>query len=287
MPNLQVIYIAGFNLDGNTGRNNATRQKAEALREVLGAGNFRLYYPKGSSIRPLSYLYALVFDVTLFFKLTGIDKGAVVIERQTIIPLSNVLLRLKKIRMVYELHTDLKSELPFLDKSWIGKKLTWLLIWSERRNLTRSSGIIINSPSLKKLVAPYQKPTLCIYNGANTKDFFPRDQLECRRQLGLNSGYKYFLFSGMASKWHGIELLIQLFKEEALASKPDHVLLIVGLMKDEYSKSLRTLAENCANIQLIDFVPMQAVNTYINAADVCLLPVNNIRTNFSSPLKLY
>src|SRR5690349_17978973 len=104
MPDLQIIYIAGFNVEKNTGRNKATREKAAALKSLLPDGSFRFIYPGNSSVRILAYLKVFFFDVYTLVRLFFVDKNARIIQRTTFLPLTNIYLRLRGVPIVYELH---------------------------------------------------------------------------------------------------------------------------------------------------------------------------------------
>ena len=61
---------------------------------------------------------------------------------------------------------------------------------------------------------------------------------------------------------------------------------IVGGKDPQYTKLLNKQVKN-NNIYFHDAVDTQKANLFMNAADFCLLPVNNVRLSPGSPLKLY
>ncbi len=111
MPDLKIIYIAGFNVDKNTGRNKATREKAAALQAAIGKENARFIYPGFSKSRLLSYLKVFLFDIRMLFTLFFVGKNVRIIQRTTFLPLTNTYLWLRGVRIVYELHTDFRDEI--------------------------------------------------------------------------------------------------------------------------------------------------------------------------------
>ncbi|MBO9571468.1 MAG: hypothetical protein J7497_04575, partial [Chitinophagaceae bacterium] len=173
MPVLKVIYITGFNLDKNSGRNKATREKAAALSELLPAGSFRLIYPGGSSSRLIAYFKVLIFDLKMFFTLLFTGKKTKIIQRMTFMPFTNILLRLKGVKIYYEVHTDLRDEIKHYHIGWLEKMVLHLYVYMERLNLRLAHAIIYNHPVLQEVMHPEygKKPSIYTYNGANVKDF--------------------------------------------------------------------------------------------------------------------
>jgi len=283
MPNIRIHYITGFGLEKNTGRNKATREKTAALQEIIGKENFRLWHPASSPNRFISYMYQLLFDCWLLPRMLFIDKKTVVIERQAILPLTNTLLWFRGVRMFCEVHADPKEEIFYLQKTRLEKLLLRMLYIFEWYNWQLAMGMIYNNPLLQKqLESTLVKPSVTIYNGCDTNTFIILNSAACRKKLGLLAETKYFLILGEMSRWRGIDLLIDVFKQEALR---DHILLVVGVTDSAYSRQLRAAAPS--NVHFIDHTDVLESVEYINASDVCLVPVNNIRSSPGSPLKLY
>lgn len=286
MPELRLIYIAGFNTDGDKGRSKATREKACALKQLSGIKNFLFLYPKNAKNRLLLYFYMFTFDVLLLFKLAGISNKTVVIQRQVFFPLTIAWLKLRRINVISEVHTEAATEIPHLPKSGIEKLLLYAVDFFERYNQRLSKGIIYNHPDLQKVMSRrLNKPSIVSYNGANAREELIRDEGECRLRLGLDLSKKYYLFLGSFAKWRGLEDLIEVFQQPLFS--PQHELLMVGADHSRYARELRKLAEAKARIRLIDAVPFNTAVDYINASDLCLVPVKKIMTTPGNALKLY
>lgn len=129
-----------------------------------------------------------------------------------------------------------------------------------------------------------EKPSIYSYNGCDPETFYPMNMLACRAQLGLSSTGKYYLFIGSLAKWRGVDLLISIFKNHM---SENDILYILGNSSHAYGAELKSLAAGAANIIFHDNVPGALVVKYINAADVCLVPVKPILKSPGNPLKLY
>ncbi len=121
MPDPKVIYIAGFNVGKNTGRNKATREKAAALQGLLGADKFRFMYPAGSRFRIIAYINVLFFDLIMLCRLFFVEKNSRIIQRTTFLPLTNIYLCMRGVRLIYELHTDFSDEIKHYQVSFFEK----------------------------------------------------------------------------------------------------------------------------------------------------------------------
>ncbi len=277
MPEIKIVYLAGYGMERNTGRNNATRDKVGALTKFLGPENVGFFSLPVNRFGWLNYFW---FDLKMLLKLSAIARETVIIQRQAFLPLTNTLLWLRSMLVITEMHGTIRGELKFLDKTWIEKALIFILDLSERYNYRLCSAFIFNHPYLRP--PDHSKPYTWTYSGANTIDFRVKDKLECRQRLQLPEHASVFLFSGMVSEWHGADLLVALFKRKEMFG---YTLLIVGVRDNRYCRSLKKNASS--NIIFVDFKDQHTVVDYINAADVCLLPVKPIRKSPGSPLKLY
>ncbi len=129
-----------------------------------------------------------------------------------------------------------------------------------------------------------KKPSIYSYNGCDPEAFYPIDMLTCRTSLGLNPVLNYYLFIGSLSKWRGVDLLINIFKN---GMSENEILFILGNSSHAYGAELKSFAAGAANIIFHDEVDSSLVVKYINAADVCLVPVKPILKSLGNPLKLY
>src|SRR5690606_4830920 len=86
------------------------------------------------------------------------------------------------------------------------------------------------------------------------------------------------VFVGAASKWHGVEYLVELQRE--FDQRGENIKVVVGG---------GDIAEFDKEGRCINFTPLgdQGCAELIRAADFCLLPVKQNRLSPGSPLKLY
>jgi glycosyltransferase involved in cell wall biosynthesis len=284
MPELKVFYITGYNIAKNSGRNKATREKARVLRKLLTKGAFAMLYPGTSHWRLVAYLKAFFFDLTALVRLLFVGKNIRVIQRTTFLPLTNSYLRLRGVKVIYELHTDFRDEIKHYHVSWPEKMVLYGYSYVERFNLRLAGAIIYNHPVLQELMKnKYRKPSICSYNGANVEDFFPMEMNACRAELGLHADLKYYLFAGALAKWRGVDLLINIFNDYM---EENDVLLIVGNADHEYGFELKKKA-NSKNVLFKSEVEVKEIVKWINAADICLVPVKPVLKSPGNPLKLY
>ena len=110
-------------------------------------------------------------------------------------------------------------------------------------------------------------------------------RLEARRQLGLPGESFVYLFLGLLRPYKGVEDLIRSFNK---FDPSTGVLLIVGQAnKPEYATKISDLAQNNPAIKLVlKFVPDEAIQLYMNACDVCVLPYKDVTTSAAAMLAL-
>lgn len=284
---MKVIYIVDFPIEGNSGKNKATREKAKALQKLLGESNLIFIHPPASNSSLIKILNRLFFDFRVFFKLLFRKKGFIIIQRVLFMPFSRLLFFLKGAEVISEFHADFKEEIPFLNKSVLEKKILHVMSCFYNLNYHLSTAIIFNHPYLKEKFDPiFKKPSIYSYNGSNVNEFSPMSQFEARKTLRIDQKIKMYLFLGSVSQWHGVDYLIDLFNQQQVIDDQSMYLYIVGAGNNSYVNELKRMAEN-KRIIFIPPVSMDIGEKYINAADFCMLPVKQIRTSPGSPLKLY
>jgi beta-1,4-mannosyltransferase len=108
---------------------------------------------------------------------------------------------------------------------------------------------------------------------------------EARRQLGLPEDAFVYLFLGLIRPYKGVEELIGAFEELEL---PNSQLLIVGYVPStSYEEKIAGLSRCNPDIKLVpEFVPDEAIQLYMNACDICVLPYRNITTSSAAVLAL-
>ncbi|HEV2761678.1 MAG TPA: glycosyltransferase, partial [Pyrinomonadaceae bacterium] len=108
------------------------------------------------------------------------------------------------------------------------------------------------------------------------------DPLEARRRLGLPPEGRVFLNFGMLRPYKGVERLLKLWREHAAEFAGD-TLVVAGKPVDEsYGETLSRLAVGVPGVHLNPrFVRDEDVPLYFSAADVVVLPFENILTSGS------
>jgi glycosyltransferase involved in cell wall biosynthesis len=143
---------------------------------------------------------------------------------------------------------------------------------------------------LQKEYGVPESKIVVIPNGANVDLFKPIDTRLARNELRLNPNDRYICFVGSLVKWLGVENVINAHPL-IVAELPETKLLIVG--DGELSKELKYQAMALGIADKIIFtgmVPYERVPLYINAADICVIPMALDQRNTkmgASPLKLH
>lgn len=284
---IKLIYIVNFSVSGNSGKNKATREKASALKSLVGDDNFLFIHGNQNTSFINKIFNKLTFDFKVFFNLFLKRGDFIIVQRVIFLPLTYMLLKLKGVKIVSEFHADFKEEIPLLNKSNFEKIILNFVAIFYNLNFKLSDGIIFNHPYLKEKFDPiFRKPSIYSYNGANFEEFIPQDLNGAREQLNIPNDRTVFLFLGSVYQWHGVDLLIDIFNEQSICDKKDMYLYIVGANDNPYVRSLKLKAKN-KNVLFITPVDAISAANYINASNICLLPVKHIRTSPGSPLKLY
>jgi glycosyltransferase involved in cell wall biosynthesis len=107
--------------------------------------------------------------------------------------------------------------------------------------------------------------------GVDTDIFMPLDRDECRERLGLPLKERVVLFVGNIIPSKGVYYLIESLKDLEF---DDLKCIILGAPVDEeYLRTLRGLAESMdSDVEFFGPVPYTEVPTWMNAADVFVLP---------------
>lgn len=99
---------------------------------------------------------------------------------------------------------------------------------------------------------------------------------EARQKLGLPEDVFVYLFLGMIRPYKGVKDLIAVYEK---ADLPNSRLLVVGRVS-RASKGIETLGQDNPNIQrVLEFVPDEDVQLYMNACDVYVLPYRYVTTS--------
>lgn len=285
-----VDYTVDFSLGGQSGKSKATSDKVEALQQLVDVLNVhsvtktaksrlgRVWQMIGSEIRYVLRLFQRPDKPHVIFSRTFMCFGAFVGGRVFNIP------------VIREIHADFLDEAKLLYggrgvMAWLSRVAQKYLLFFFRR----ADGLIFNNPRLAEYYH-YQlnvdTPSVTVYNGANTAEFFPMEQARALQQLDLDRQKKYLVFVGSASPWHGVERVLEMFKHLA-ELRTDTVLLVVGGNEGESAEDIRRRFGSPAGVSFVGRVDKEQAMLYINAATVCLLPVEDNRISPGSPIKLY
>ncbi|WP_276271763.1 glycosyltransferase [Haloarcula litorea] len=106
------------------------------------------------------------------------------------------------------------------------------------------------------------------------------DDDEARRRLGVDDETRTLLYFGHIRWYKNVDGLIETFKR---IDDPDAELLVVGNpFDDEIEATVSSLAAGDDRIRtVLEFVPDEEIQTYMRAADVVVLPFNDVLTSGS------
>ena len=123
-------------------------------------------------------------------------------------------------------------------------------------------------------------------NAVNTNLFKPQGKSDVRERLGFTEDLPIICFTGTFKPQHGLEYLIECFRE-VKREIPEAILLLVGDGPEfGRTKSMASRLDGGRDIVFTGRVPYDKVPEYINAGDVCVAPLTPAETGYS-PLKIY
>ena len=272
----KILYLCDFDLTRNSGKDRATRQKLAALRECV---SFLKVISNGFGKR---YRIAAVFllDLKACYSLINY-KPDLFISRGYSGLLSIFLSKILRITTVREVHASAIEELNLLPYKGFKLKVIESMTKLSHYLDCLSDIRIFNNPDLLEY---YRKSGLAtdkdfyVYNGFDPNSRSALSKSEARKKFELGESEKLIVFIGSASKWHGVDYLVELQKE--FNNYGDDIKIIFG----GGDVSEFDPCSVCLNIS-----PLEDENCsdLIRAADFCALPVKSNRVSPGSPLKLY
>jgi len=255
-------YITDISSDGKSGKEKATREKIKVL---LSFENFKLFKIKRPNKN--GFFEKIFFDLKLSYCLLKIDKNSLLVERLTWGLFSLMIIKIRQIRLISEIHADALEENNLI-RSGSAKYLYFTLLKFREKLMPIRNGYILNHPSLVKII-DQKKPYLISYNGISKEDL----------NYNLNSKKKpisipkKILFIGSGAIWHGLEKLVDSWDKANILNWELHVVGDISLKKEnivihgrKYGADLKSIIKDC---------------------DAFILPVDNVRLSPGSPLKLY
>lgn len=159
-------------------------------------------------------------------------------------------------------------ELPFLNEIWEGRA---------RAALNAADAIITvsrkNEECIRRLGVT--KPVHVIPNGFRSDLFYPRDQTECRRALGLPLDRKILLTVGNLVEVKGHRYLIEAMAG-VVKERQDVLCVIVGSgpLKGKLERQIKSLGLE-DYVRLVGARPHEEIPLWMNACDVFVLPSLN------------
>jgi hypothetical protein len=272
---MKVLYACTFNLNRYSGKERATRQKLTVLTGLVE----KLYIISADKFRLANLLW---IDITCINTILR-HRPDIFISRGHAGLLPVLLCRFIRCQTVREMHADQISEANLLDKNIFLKKIAKLMGFYTVI-IDRAADVrVFNNP---KLMRWYDEKYSCgdydfyCYNGYQNKN----QTVIAKKELifskyGLTRDLEYLVFTGSASKWHGIPYLVNLQKKINELGYYIRIICAGSRVKDE------TDPDNV----LIKIYPLddKECDELIGIAKACLLPVSDTRVSPGSPLKLY
>lgn len=153
--------------------------------------------------------------------------------------------------------------------------------------LHKLNGIIVLNSYIAELYNGKNKNIFVAHDGVDLNLFSSQhDKKDLRNKLGLPIDKKIVLYSGHLYKWKGIYTLLDSSKH-----LPGNMsVYVLGGTKNDIEKVKQYMINNKINANLLGYVDYNNVPSYLQAADILVLP-NSSRSKFSniytSPLKLF
>lgn len=293
----RLLYVVGFSLAEPAGRTIGTLNKHQELTSLLERVDLwdlshtiggRIFGHRRRALRVLGKALALAeLNVRVFVGAFLLKRWDTVLARD--VPLFGArLLRLRNVPFVVEVHADFGEEARMLGGR-IQRMVAPFYARVLDRQLRGADAVIFNHPLLERSIRArlgLTNQTLAVYNGADVRAFDVMDKRTCRAALGLPLDRPIVMFVGHVKVWHGVELLLQTFGALRLLA-PGIELYIVGGGGSVYARALQEQFANAEGVHFLSAVSRSVSRQYMCAADLCALPVNNIRASPGSPIKLY
>lgn len=275
--NLKVIFLCDFDLSRGSGKDRATRQKLKALKEKVEV----LDVVSSSFRNPLARFLSILFlDLKAALKLLKLRPHWLISRGHTGL-LSQFIAKKLGVLTIREVHSNAIEEVDLIDCSrarYLALRVLALL--SNKIDLSADIRIF-NHPDL---LGWYKNKDLAgdrdffVYNGFDPDAKSEMSKSEARKSFKIDHDAKIIVFVGAATKWHGVEYLVEL--QEELNKNGDGIQIFVGGGDmSKYDPEGR-----CVNLSPLD---QDDCANLIRAADFCALPVKSNRISPGSPLKLY
>ena len=187
------------------------------------------------------------------------------------------LVKLLGVRVVWTIHNLVSHESQF----------SRLELWVHRRLAKYCDRIIVHYKDAKAEVATLYKvkewKISVIPHGHYREAYSPSiDKLAAREQLGLSVNDTVYLSFGMLRPYKGIENLLQTWQSEQLYNQAATLMIAGKPMNATYGQSIADMVYRSSKVVLHDrYIDDADVAVYFSAADVVVLPFNNVSTSGS------
>jgi glycosyltransferase involved in cell wall biosynthesis len=153
--------------------------------------------------------------------------------------------------------------------------------------------IIVHCDSARELVVDtYRLPATTaerveVVPHGNYLDSYPDDigRERARESLGFDDGETVYLYFGLIRRYKNVPELVRTF---STIDDPDARLLVVGNpMRDDLEREVRALCERDDRATcVLEFVPDEEIQRYMNAADAVVLPFDDVLTSGTAILAM-
>ena len=297
-----IDYVMPYALQKESGKADSVVCKLRHLAELRPDCCFRLFVPRceydpelpgnvvliSQNRLRVRILQEMLLNVTYLYFLVK-KRPACLIVRPDALFVGHVFAKMLRIHLVLNVHACVKEESKYVYRSVLGRLYIRVVHAIFCLSVRLADGIVFNHPDLQEYVTRtrcYRRPTEAIYNGANTTRFYPMDRQAARQALSIPADKTVLLFLGSVAKWHGVEYLVEM--ASVLQTRSHDILIYVVGAHSERDPYLKTLTGTAPeNVIFTGRVDIDQANLYVNAADICLLPVKKIRVSPGSPRKLF
>lgn len=274
---MNILYLVNFNLSEKKGLGLITKKKINALRKLTDNVHI-ISSPFSNSY--LRLFAGFLLDLKALWYLFS-QRPDFVISRGPVGLFTILCSRLVGAKTVREVHAYAIEEVKLLPYKGLNKFFLKIMAGFAHYLDLKADLRIFNHPDLLDFYSSrgYTKEfDLYVYNGYSTDNQSPLTREQACKKFELSTDLKYLVFVGSATKWHGVEYIVELQRE--FLENGDSIQIVCGGA---------SIAEFDTEGICLNFSPLDAVGCghLIKAADLCLLPVINNRVSPGSPLKLY
>lgn len=274
---MNILYLVNFNLSEKKGLGLITKNKIKSLRNI-GNNVAAISSPFKNSY--VQIIYGLISDLSASYYLFK-HRPEFMISRGLIGFFSIIVSKRLGITTVREVHAYAIEEVHLLP--YKGLNLYALKLQAHFSHyLDLSVDLrIFNHPDLLEFYKSKglaKESDFYVYNGYSVDNKSTLTKETAKKKYKLMGDTKYLVFVGSATKWHGVDYLVELQSE--FNKNSDQIQIVCGGADiSQFDKN-----QTCINI-----TPLYAkgCSELVRAADLCLLPVRNNRVSPGSPLKLY